>query len=54
MSEAGAMSRPKPTAAAAKRRESQMRGCTPLHTESRPSMLSSDRIALTQHSGVQL
>ena len=26
-------------------------GSTPLHTESRPSMLSADRIALTQHSG---
>ena len=28
-----------------------MTGATQLHTESRPSMLSADRIALTQHSG---
>jgi hypothetical protein len=32
----------------------RMTGSTPLHVESRPSMLSSHRIALQQHSGARL
>lgn len=51
MSEAGAMARPKPQQRT-HRREAQINPSTNLHTESRPSMLSADRIALTQHSGV--
>ncbi|CAL8469029.1 g8570 [Coccomyxa elongata] len=51
MSEAGAMARPKPQQRT-HRRESQINPSTNLHTESRPSMLSADRIALTQHSGI--
>lgn len=31
----------------------RMTGSTPLHVESRPSMLSSHRIALQQHSGAR-
>ena len=31
-----------------------MTGCSPLHTETRPSVLSSQRIALVQHSGALL
>lgn len=53
MSEAGAIPRPKPQQRAA-RRETQINPSTNLHTESRPSMLSADRIALTQHSGALL
>ena len=49
-SEAGAQPRPAPGRPTQKRAV-QMTGSTALHTESRPSMLSSERIAITQHSG---
>ncbi|KAK9820951.1 hypothetical protein WJX81_004802 [Elliptochloris bilobata] len=49
-SEAGALPRPQPPPV--ERTMVRMTGSTPLHVESRPSMLSSNRIALQQHSGL--
>ena len=51
-SEAGALPR-RQAAAPSRRNKNSMTGATELHTECRPSMLSADRIALTQHSGVR-
>ena len=47
----GALPRPQPPPV--ERMMVRMTGSTPVHIESRPSMLSSHRIALQQHSGAR-
>jgi hypothetical protein len=56
MSEAGPMPRPGPGNAPAPPlplKRKQITGSSVMHVSARPSMLSADRIALTQHSGAQ-